>query len=114
METIKKRDLVLRISRKTDLTQAQVRDVIQKFLDISTEELAKGNQVVLRNFGTFQVVEQRPKKGRNPANPNVEMDIPARSIAKFRAGKVLKAKVGELINDENWNSHFKENGEDED
>ncbi len=99
MATIKKRDLVIKISLDTGLTQTQVMTVIQKFLDTSTDELSKGNQVVLRNFGTFQVVEQRPKKGRNPANPKVEMDIPARAIVKFRPGKELKAKVGELMQD---------------
>ncbi len=103
MATIKKRDLVIKISADTGLTQAQVMDVLQNFLDTSTAELSKGNQVVLRNFGTFQVVEQRAKKGRNPANPAVEMDIPARAIVKFRPGKELKAKVGELMDNDSWN-----------
>lgn len=102
MATVKKRDLVIKISLDTGLTQAQVMEVIQNFLDTSTTELAKGNQVVLRNFGTFQVVEQRPKKGRNPANPGVEMEIPARAIVKFRPGKELKAKVGALMENDTW------------
>ncbi|MDP6207146.1 MAG: HU family DNA-binding protein, partial [Roseibacillus sp.] len=51
MSTITKRDLVVRISNETGLTQQQVFDVVQKTLDAVTLELAQGNTVVMRNFG---------------------------------------------------------------
>ena len=55
MSTITKRDLVVRISNETGLTQQQVFDVVQKTLDAVTLDLAQGNTVVMRNFGTFEV-----------------------------------------------------------
>ena len=47
MSTITKRDLVVRISNETGLTQQQVFDVVQKTLDAVTLDLAQGNTVVM-------------------------------------------------------------------
>ena len=55
MKTATKRDLVVKISNETGMTQQQVFDVIQKTLDTITQTLASGDEVVLRNFGSFQL-----------------------------------------------------------
>ena len=95
--TITKRDLVINISNQTGLTQQEVYDVVQKFLDSVTEELAQGNSVVMRNFGAFQVKEVKGKIGRNPKNPAKEVPIPARAVVKFKPGKEMKDKVARLL-----------------
>lgn len=97
METITKRDLVVDISNNTGLTQQQVFDVVQNFLDTVTDHLAEGDQVVLRNFGAFQVRMTKPKVGRNPTKPGSEMPIPARTIVKFKPGKEMKERVAEVM-----------------
>jgi len=95
--TITKRDLVINISNQTGLTQQEVYNVIQKLLDSVTEELADGNSVVMRNFGTFQVKEVKGKVGRNPKDPGKEVPIPPRAIVKFKPGKEMKEKVARLL-----------------
>lgn len=97
MATITKRDLVMQISDQTGLTQAQVFSVLQAFIDDTTDHLAKNNEVVLRNFGTFEIRITRPKIGRNPNAPEQDVTIPARSIVKFKPGKELKDKVAQLL-----------------
>ncbi len=97
MGTITKRDLVLQISDQTGLTQHQVFDVLQLFLDNITSHLAQNNEVVLRNFGTFEVRVAKAKIGRNPNNPEKDVPIPARAIVKFKPGKELKVKVATLL-----------------
>jgi len=64
MATITKRDLVIKLSEESGLTQQQVLDLLQNFLDTVTDHLAEGNQVVLRNFGAFQVKRTKPKIGK--------------------------------------------------
>jgi len=61
MATITKRDLVIKLSNETGLTQQDVFSVLQGALDSITEELAQGNSVVMRNFGAFQVREVKGK-----------------------------------------------------
>ena len=97
MSTITKRDLVVRISNETGLTQQQVFDVVQSTLDAVTEELARGNSVVMRNFGTFEVRQTKAKVGRNPKNPNRDVPIPPRAVVKFKPDKEMKEKVAPIL-----------------
>ncbi len=97
MATITKRDLVVDISNKTGLTQQQVFSVIQETLDLMTERLADGDSIVVRNFGTFHVREMKAKIGRNPKNPQKDVEIPARAVVKFKPGKEMKEKVARLL-----------------
>lgn len=97
METITKRDLVVKISNKTGLTQQQVFDVIQNTLDTITATLANNDEVVLRNFGSFQVRQTKQKVGRNPNKPGTDVVIPPRAIVKFKPGKQMKERVATLL-----------------
>ncbi|MCH2059088.1 MAG: HU family DNA-binding protein [Verrucomicrobiales bacterium] len=97
MKTVTKRDLVVQISNETGMTQQQVFDVIQKTLDTITTTLAGGDEVVLRNFGSFQVRETKQKIGRNPNKPDTDVIIPPRAIVKFKPGKEMKERVANVL-----------------
>ena len=97
MATITKRELVIKLSNETGLTQQQVFDVIQGTLDSITEALANGDSVVMRNFGAFQVKESKAKIGRNPKDPGRDVPIPARAMVKFKPGKEMKEKVAQVL-----------------
>jgi len=97
MATVTKRDLVVRISNETGLTQQQVFDVLQKTLDAVTADLARGHTVVMRNFGTFEVRQTKAKVGRNPKNPGLDVPIPPRAVVKFKPGKEMKEKVAPIL-----------------
>jgi nucleoid DNA-binding protein len=96
METITKRDLVVQIADQSGLTQHQVFDVLQLFLDNVTQHLSQQEEVVLRNFGTFEIRVAKAKVGRNPNDPEKDVPIPARCVVKFRPGKELKDRVGAI------------------
>ena len=97
MATVTKRDLVVKVSDETGLTQQQVFNVIQKTLDEVTSSLSDRNEVVLRNFGAFQVRRTKAKVGRNPNKPGTDVVIPPRAVVKFRPGKEMKEKVARLL-----------------
>ncbi len=88
-----KRDLVVRISGETGLTQEQVLDVIQKTLDYISEAVAKGQTVELRNFGVFDVKVRKARIGRNPNRPETDVPIPSRTVVKFKPGKEMRESV---------------------
>ena len=90
---MRKRDLVMKISRETGLVQQNVYDVIQLTLDHIIEALADGDTVELRNFGVFEVKERKPRIGRNPNRPSQVVAIPSRQVVKFKPGKIMKQKV---------------------
>ena len=102
MSNITKRELVVRItdqlgSQGLNLTQRDVHEVVQSFIDEITESLAKGDTVILRNFGAFQVRETAEKVGRNPKAPEKKVIIPARASVKFKPGKEMKEKVATVL-----------------
>src|ERR1051325_1091816 len=96
MNSMTKRDLVVRISDETGMVQQQVQDIVQKTLDIIAESLAKGAKVELRNFGVFDVKVRKARIGRNPNAPTNDVRIPPRAIVKFKPGKEMREAVAQL------------------
>ena len=94
--TLTKRDLVVRISEETGLVQTQVFDLVQKTLDHIAAALANGNKVELRKFGVFNVRIAKTRVDRNPKNPEINVQIPARATVKFKAGKEMRTEVLKL------------------
>ncbi len=88
-----KRELAIRISTETGLTQLAVRDVIQKLLDYIVESMEKGEAVELRNFGVFRVRTRKARLGRNPNKPDQEVRFPAKRVPDFKPGRIMKARV---------------------
>ena len=102
MTNITKRELVLRITDKLGVRGAEIRQqdvqlVVQSLIDEITDSLAQGENVVLRNFGAFEVKEMKAKVGRNPKDPSQNVPIPARAVVKFKAGKEMKEKVASTL-----------------
>ena len=93
MENLTKRDLVVRISNETNLVQQDVLKVIQFTLNHIKESLLKGDAVLLRNFGVFEIKIRKARVGRNPNKPETDVPIPARAVVKFKAGKEMKAEL---------------------
>lgn len=98
METITKRELAMKIADSLSekgytLTQHDVMEFLQTFIEEVTGCLAQGDAVVMRNFGSFHVREMKAKIGRNPKDPFKDVPIPARAAVKFKPGKVMREQV---------------------
>jgi len=87
-----KADLVNPISEQTGLTKTKSNQVLDVMTSIITETLSKGEKVTLVGFGTFTTNERQARKGRNPKTGEV-IDIPAKRVAKFKAGSSLTNHV---------------------
>jgi DNA-binding protein HU-beta len=83
-----KADLVNSISQSTGMTKTKTNQVLDVITSIITETLAKGDKVTLVGFGTFTTSERKARKGRNPKTGEI-IDIPAKRVAKFKAGSSL-------------------------
>ncbi|TAK94260.1 MAG: integration host factor subunit beta [Verrucomicrobia bacterium] len=94
--TLTKRDLVVRISQESNLTQEKVHEIVQKTLDYIAESLSRGDKVELRNFGVFEVKVRKARVGRNPNAPETDVPIPERAVVKFKAGKEMRLDVVKL------------------
>lgn len=93
MATITKKKLIQVISQTRGIHPNDVRNVMQAFLDVMTEYLAKGDRLEFRDFGVFEIVQRKQKIGRNPKNAAVPIVIPARPAVKFTPGKKMKQMI---------------------
>lgn len=87
-----KNDLVSAVAEKADLSKQQATQAVDAVFDVLETTMAKGDDIRLVGFGTFSVSHRTASKGRNPST-GAEVDIPARNVPKFAAGKGLKDAV---------------------
>lgn len=87
-----KAELVSAIAERTGFSKKDSEKALKAFIDVVTEELAKGGKVQLVGFGTFEVVDRPARTGRNPLT-NAPITIAASKAPKFKAGKALKDVV---------------------
>lgn len=72
--------------------KAQASKMLDLVLNSITEALAKGEDVTLKGFGTFKIVELAARTGRNPRTGE-KMQIKAKKVVRFKAGADLSDKV---------------------
>jgi len=87
-----KNEFISAVAGKAGITQADAGRAVDAVLATVTETLARGEDIRLTGFGSFEVVEQAARTGRNPRT-GAEIAIPASKAPKFRAGSALKAAV---------------------
>ena len=86
-----KTDLVNKLTEVVG-TKKQAQEALDCVVSAITEGLEKGETVSLVGFGSFKVDYRSARKGRNPQTGE-EMDIAAKRVPKFVAGKALKDAV---------------------
>lgn len=83
-----KTELVKKIAEKAELSQADSKKALEATVEAIKEALAAGESVQLIGFGTFSVAERPERQGKNPRTGEV-LTIPAKKVAKFKAGAGL-------------------------
>jgi integration host factor subunit beta len=86
-------ELVAKLAEKySHLPPDDLERVVSIILDEIAEALARGDRVELRGFGAFSVRHREARRGRNPRTGE-PVDVPAKSVPFFKAGKELRARI---------------------
>jgi DNA-binding protein HU-beta len=88
-----KADLIDKIAKDTKMTKKDSDQALAAVIKAISGSLAKGDKVQLVGFGSFDVRKRAARKGRNPQTGK-EINIAARKVPVFKAGKALKDAVG--------------------
>lgn len=67
-------------------------NVLDMLLEIIKKSLENGEDVLVSNFGKFQIVKKAERKGRNPATGD-NMMLPERRIVTFKTSSTLRVKM---------------------
>lgn len=87
-----KQGLVDAVATAASLKKTHAESTIDAVLECISKSLKKGNEVRLVGFGTFRVAQRAATEGRNPRTGET-IQIAARKVPRFRAGKELKEAV---------------------
>ena len=91
-----KAELLEALVKKTDLSNRDVKAVVDALFDASEGVIAKtirkGDKVVIAGFGSF---ERRARSARTARNPQTgaSIKVKARKVPAFKAGASLKETV---------------------
>ncbi len=90
-----KSELIDRIAFKQD--QLQARDVdfaVKSILEMMSEQLARGQRIEIRGFGSFSLHYRAPRVGRNPKTGD-SVKLNGKYVPHFKPGKELRSRVND-------------------
>lgn len=70
-KNVTKHDLVLETSKSSGHNQMKTKAVVEEFFRAVTRQMAKGQTIEIRGFGTFYIKERKPRPARNPRTGEV-------------------------------------------
>ena len=87
-----RKELISTISDKSGLSKKDAESFLNAFIDSVTGELKGDGSVNLVGFGSFKVSHRAAREARNPAT-GAKIQIPAKRVPVFKAGKELKSAL---------------------
>lgn len=86
-------DLIAAVMSKCEKdveSKAQITRIVDAVFDTITETVASGEKVIVTGFGTFESVE---RDARTMKTFDKVVNVPAKTVPKFSAGKAFKDAV---------------------
>jgi integration host factor subunit beta len=78
------------------LTKRDVELAVKTILEQMSDELATGERIEIRGFGSFSLHYRPPRVGRNPKTRK-SVALPARYASHFKPGKELRERVNAAL-----------------
>ncbi len=87
-----KTQLVDFVANKTGLTKKDSNNAVDAVVEAVVSSVSRGDSVTLTGFGTFLAVHRKATMKHNPKT-GAKVNVPAKKVPKFRAGKNFKESV---------------------
>ena len=87
-----KAEIVQEIANKTGIEKVAVQAAVEAFMETLKTNMAKGENIYLRGFGTFLLKKRAEKTGRN-ISKNTAIKIPAHMIPAYKPSKEFISEI---------------------
>lgn len=87
-----KKDFAAALAANMNITKLDANYIVDSFLNVLTDELAKGETIKFTGFGIFGTRRLEARNGTNP-NTGEIIHIPASTRPYFKPGKTLKESL---------------------
>ncbi len=91
-----KADVINQIAEKTGVERIDVQQVVESFFEVIKDNMAQGDNVYVRGFGSFVVKKRAQKVARKVIKKGQKgepMVIPAHYVPTFKASKMFISQV---------------------
>lgn len=86
-------DLIIKLAeRYPQLLAKDAELAVKVILDSMSTTLTEGGRIEIRGFGSFALNYRPPRLGRNPKSGD-KVQVPAKYVPHFKAGKELRERV---------------------
>jgi len=82
------------LTRRQGFSHRESETIVNAMFDAMGQVLARGERIEIRGFGSFGVKQRRARQGRNPKTGAL-VEVEAKRIPFFRAGKDLRLEVND-------------------
>ena len=87
-----KAELINLIAEKGEYSKKDAEKALSTVIGSITDALTSGDKISLVGFGTFEVRDRAAKTAINPMTKE-KINVPAKKVPAFKAGKALKDSV---------------------
>ena len=92
-----KSELITRLAERFPQLVTKDSDfAVKMILDAMADALVRGDRIEIRGFGSFALNYRPPRIGRNPKSGE-KVNVPAKWVPHFKAGKELRERVDHPI-----------------
>jgi DNA-binding protein HU-beta len=93
---VNKRELIRKVAEEAAVPAKQAEAIVSAAIDAIMGAVSEGDRVTLVGFGTFEARQHKSRVGRHPQTGDA-LQIPAKTVPAFSAGKSFKDKVAEQL-----------------
>ena len=78
-----------------NILRRDIEKIVSIIFDEISEALRRGENIEIRGFGTYKIVERKARQGRNPKNSE-SIQIPAKKGIKWKMSKTLFNRLNKI------------------
>lgn len=82
-------EVIEAMANRAGMEKRDVKQFLEHLTGLVEEEMRRGGEIPLKGLGKFKVQHRKARTGRNPLTGD-EIQIPAKTVAKFTLAKALK------------------------
>ena len=91
-KTFTKANLVDAIYEKVDRNKSEVKEMVEKMIELMKTAIKKDHSLMLTGFGKFEVYQKPTRNGRNPKTSEVIVLAP-RKVVAFRLSRKFRNEL---------------------
>lgn len=88
-----KKDIVDKAATECGATKKDTAAIVDATFMAIAQALVDGEEVRIANFGTFGISERAARTVSNPQDRTKVVEVPAKTVAKFKAAKILRESL---------------------